>query len=472
MARMQNRGKTPSDDTSVATKAYLETLLAQYLTQSQINSLISAGYASYATKSYVDTQDGLNATQAYIDAGDAARLLLSQRNANNGVAGLDATGKIDVSRVSFASTQRWPKPYYTPSAYNAGSVNAAETEVAVYTHTIASPGFTYKLLVGGQVDVRTTVDEKYPIVRVRVGSTTGEEVASGRGTGEYYQWGLDEFDRTGTTLGGGWDETWTGPGTGHVETNGSEEFYVKNGTSQNRAGVFRKVNDFATSSDDYQEVEMVCNAGAEIESSVGVNPYTRIFGRLRGDNSSYVNFLLGSFHDLKAYLQYRPHGGSLTTVTSASLSGHAVFGGTTWTAKFGTISDLNKRRFQLIRKEGASTTTIIDWTDTTAATTMGSSNRNWGFGVQAGMNELFLVPISQAAPPEWGSVNLYDPALANYPDQGNYSTVAIVPGHLGDQTARTGSITLYVTLRSSGSSGGAVSATNVRPRLFVVPVPV
>lgn len=184
MPRAQYRGATPAADPDLVNKAYLETLLGQNLTQLQVDNLIAAGYSPYAGKSYVDTQDALNATAAYVDAGDATRLHQSQRNANSGVVGLDANGRADYARTPSISSQRWPAVQYGTDT--GAAVSATSTEVTVFSQAIADPGYTYKLMVTGQIDCKSTADGSAPLFNVRAGTATGEVVARGMGVAENY----------------------------------------------------------------------------------------------------------------------------------------------------------------------------------------------------------------------------------------------------------------------------------------------
>jgi type II secretory pathway pseudopilin PulG len=234
---MQNRGTPPTSEDldTIATKEYIESLTTDSIPQGTVDSLITTGLSGYVSRSYVDAQDALNATEAYVDAGDDTRLKLADVSTSSGIAGLDSAGKVAVARVPAASTQRWPKPFYTPSSYNSVTKTATSTETTVYTIPVADPGFNYKLLVSGIAQGFTAVDGQGPIVRVRVGSTSGAIVAMGYGAPEQYIWGDDDFDRTGPNLGGGWEETYIDhPDGGHVETNGSSAVWVRGTPSYTR----------------------------------------------------------------------------------------------------------------------------------------------------------------------------------------------------------------------------------------------
>ena len=194
------RGAAQAAAEDITHRAYILGLLAANISQAEVDALIAAGFAPYVTKAYVDTQDGLNATKAFIDAGDATRLKLAQKEVNNGIAALGPSGRVAVSHVNLASTQRFPKPFISPTAYQAAPVSATGTEVLLYPPvTVADPGFPYKLLVTGLVDATTSIDGEFPIIRVRQGSATGQLVATGAGCAQTYTGGvLTEF----TTVGG------------------------------------------------------------------------------------------------------------------------------------------------------------------------------------------------------------------------------------------------------------------------------
>lgn len=180
-------GAAQTHPNDITTRGYVASLIVQNLTQSQVNTLLNAGFAGYVPMSYVTTQAAVNATKAFVDAGDATRLQLRQIGVNNGIAGLTKNGRIEVARVAAPSTQRFPKPFYSPSAYNASAVSvSANSEVSLYTYDQPDPGFTYKLLITGLADASTSVDAQYPIINVRQGSATGQLVASGSGLGEFY----------------------------------------------------------------------------------------------------------------------------------------------------------------------------------------------------------------------------------------------------------------------------------------------
>lgn len=192
MANLNYMGAASAGASDLITTAYINALTAANLSQATVDSMVNSGLSPYVLKSYVDTQDALNATKAFIDAGDATRLHLSQIGVNSGVAGLDSGGRVEVSRLTgIGASQRWPKPFVSPAAYQAAAVTAnSTTEVQLYTVAVADPGYTYRLLITGTVDASGDTDGQYPVVRVRQGSATGQLVAQGRGLAESYSPGL------------------------------------------------------------------------------------------------------------------------------------------------------------------------------------------------------------------------------------------------------------------------------------------
>jgi hypothetical protein len=217
---IKNVGAPPTSATDLATQGYVGAqIAATNQTQAAIDAQIAAGFAPYADRSYVDAQNQLNATKGYVDAGDATRAHLAVVDVPNGIAGLDATGKVDVGRVPLISTQRWPSPYYSPAAYNTATVTSTGPEALLYTTTVTDPGYLYRPLTMGLVDVSTDTDGVAPVIRVRRGSAVGPIVAQGYGSAESY--GISPtFDAVGSGFtGSGSSFTFThtiGPGGAYL----------------------------------------------------------------------------------------------------------------------------------------------------------------------------------------------------------------------------------------------------------------
>ncbi len=172
----------------LVTQSYINTLLANNISSGQVTTQITNDLASYATNAYATTQMAGLATPAYTAAAAANYVHSSTINQINGPVGLDSiTGKVSVGQINGASTQQWPSPFWSPAAYQAASVSATTTPAQLYTVAIPYPGYTYTLMCFGQVDTSVATDNgTFAEVLVRVGSTTGQIVAFGYGSGESY----------------------------------------------------------------------------------------------------------------------------------------------------------------------------------------------------------------------------------------------------------------------------------------------
>lgn len=190
MGTLSYQGATQASNNDVVTKGYVTSLSSLDLAESTVESLIATGLAPYVTQSYVNTQAALNATPAYIDTADAGLLHLNQINAVNGIAGLDAGGRMPTSVAALTSTQRYPAVMSYPSAYNSLAVSATTTEMQLYTINVADPGYTYKLFLSGVLDGVAGTDGVGPIIHVRQGSSTGQLVGVGAGMAEQYVGGV------------------------------------------------------------------------------------------------------------------------------------------------------------------------------------------------------------------------------------------------------------------------------------------
>ena len=457
MATLRSKGIAPTTDKEVATKGYLTSVRgADSLTQTAITTQVTTALAGYADASYVATRDLLNASIAQVDAGDLDKLKVSTVNALSGVAGLDGTGRIAVARVPGTSTQRWPRGPYTPASYHSSTVTSTSgTETTIFTHTLANPGYPFRLLVSGQVDVRTATDGDAPVVRVRVGSTSGPIMAAGTASPSQYRYGVDTFNRTVSSLGAGWEQTYSGAGSGHTETT-NKAFWVSDGNDPARKGFFRKVADFATTVDDYQEVFYRVADACEAGGLFGSDPHNRLYGRVNAAKSAYIAF---DMTDTTASLVYA-NGGTESTLV-APQSGFAQSVGDEILAQFGYFAGTNKRRFRLVRNG----TVKIDYTDTGLVTAMSTDHRGWGFGHQAGSSLLF----GQSKPAALDWIALTDPIAPWSADPENYSSAVLTTTDLSSQPSLVGDQTLHVTLDATNTS--TVYATTTLPKLHIMAIP-
>lgn len=217
MVNLTYVGAGPTDDLDISDNAYLLSLRDQNLDTTSVTNLIStgtvdgtghAGLFPYALRSYVDSQDSLNATKAYIDGkyangdpipesdlvnynpygGDAARILKTRIDTSGGPVGLDSLGKLNRAILTIPDAQKWPAPGTSPGSYNAAPVTTGGVvgvDSTVYSYTVADPGYPYNLLVFGQVDVSTGADDNFPVISVRAGDDM-TLVGTGYGVAESY----------------------------------------------------------------------------------------------------------------------------------------------------------------------------------------------------------------------------------------------------------------------------------------------
>ena len=469
---------------------------ASNLTQAQINAAIIEGFDPYATKAFVNAADLKNANADYVLngsatdlAGDIRRIDKDTRNANGGVPGLDANGKIDIARVpASAQVQFWPKTVYTPATYPAslGTVTGT-TETTLITHTIPNPGYDYKILVSGHFDTRTAADGQAPIIRTRIGSTAGPIIAQGIGRDVQSRYGVDDFGRISFSLGSGWEQVYTGIGDNIAATDGDSLYWYQPvtgyqlppplgpGTPQinaERRGFFRKITDFATTIDDYQQVSVkITEPGGGGGAPWGVPAVNRIYGRISSDRKNYVAFEWDAAGTCS--LLYAINGVEHPMV--GDQGGFTLAANDEVVAQFGYYASTNKRRFRLLRNGTAK----IDWTESAGDSLMGGAYRGWGFGLRQGLWNT-LVPNDAAPPATFDWIALTDPVAPWAADPECYSPVVLTPTALASQAVFPGgagvtsTTTLVTTLRSSGTGTVYVSGTNTAaapPRMYVTVIP-
>lgn len=458
MVQSSYLGPAASATNDLSRKVYLDNLKGTgFLTQAQVDSLISTGLAPYATKVYVDGRDALKASVAAVDAVDDTKLKVSSINTSGGPVGLDSSGRVPVGRVPGTSTQRFPMGPYTPLSFLGSlAMSVGGGEVTLMTSTVTDPGFTYRLLISGQIDCHTNVSGDPPVVRVRANSTSGQLLAAGIGSTRQYRWGVDTFDRTATNLGVNWQQVYTNTGYGAMVTNGTSAVWSPNGGLDN-TGFFRRINSFATTSDDYQEV---WTKVASVPQSPGLfgelfsgPPYNRIYGRVNADRTSWTAYEMTSTTASLIYANGTSTGVLVKPVPWDWAVGDEIV------AQFGYYPSTAKRRYRLIRNG----VIVIDFTESSTATAMSAAHRGWGFGVKAPATLI----AGQVLPAGFQWIAYNDPAAAWSADPENYSPVTLVP-FTATETF-TGATTLYVTLRAQGTS--TVYASTSYPKLHVVAIP-
>jgi hypothetical protein len=410
--------------------AYVNSLLAQNLSQASVDTMINAAYNGvYVTKAYVDTQDVLNATKAFIDAGDATRLLLSSVGNHGSAAPLLSNGRIAPARISAASTQRWPKAFYTPAGYNTGIVTAGGTETQLYPAvSVPDPGFVYKLFVSGLQDVYSNVDGEYAVIRVRVGSMTGPVIAGAYGLGESYPGGVLTQYTSGTNTytvpswAGAVDAICLGAGGGGQD--GSSFFGIPRTGGGGQAGTFSSAT---------------LTRGTTLPGGTGT--LTAVVG-VGGTNNT---------------------DGTASVVTGTGVTPISGAGGPNSTspdgsngAGVGSLLVLNGQTYT-----GGVHQTVIN--NPSAGVT--SAGNPPGGGGPGGTGGIVAGDIGGTGAP--GSIWFFAYPLPNFPS----ASATIIPNPMNAQAAITGATSLYVTIQRAGGTTSTQSASTVNPKLFIVLFP-
>lgn len=469
MAELSWIGRNAASNNDLSYRDYTASNIAKNATAAQIDAAINQAYAEYANKTYVDQQDSLLADQAYIDGKDADYVLNSSKNQPNGVPALDGTGKVDRGKISTVDTQRFPRSFWSPAGYGTAA-SASSSEVTLYQYTVPDPGYQYKLIVHGQVETSSTVDGTWPVVNVRRDSNTGPIIAQGLGGQSATAWfGGDYFSRVTTgNLGGAnyWQETTVLGDGGNPYCDGTEATWLldPSGTPERpftngwrHKMIYRKLGADAVTSDDWQEVTVVLGKTIGGDPTLlGWGANNHIYGRMSADLSQYCVFRWNW-----TTVAFSICVGTETEVARTEAFTQAT--GDTLTARFGTTA--GKRAFQFL-KNGAA---VLSYTDSNGVSGMGSYNRYWGIGVEAGYNTALLGAVRwQSTPSSYAQVLVNDMP----PDTSTaWKTPALVkPTPLAAQEAKTGAATLFVTLTRSSASGTASAGTYL-PNLRIEAVP-
>jgi hypothetical protein len=474
---LQYVGASAAVAKDVAYKALVDSDLANNLTTSQVDQAINSAYSPYVLKSYVDSKDALNANKAYIDAGDATRVKLTQRDVANGLPSLDASGKLSPLRINVASTQRFPRGLWTPSSYPATKTALTAAEAQLCTMAITDPGYAYKLLLFGEFDCDTFNNGYPPVINIRLGSTTGPIVATGIGSPSYYDcYSADEFNRTTSANLGGpnyWTENSVTGSGGNWSCDGNKAIWNISGTAINITTNQRTGADALTSGD-YQRI----SAGMVTVPDPGndvYNAFNLLIGRMSGDGKTWVAWAWSS---------------KVTQLwaMNPTLTSPAVYNQVTWAAVGNQsppapgdliVAELGNpnlgSNYYTIYKNGIQ---INQVQDSSGTFTFGASYRGWGFGGKAGQYTSFGFPYQQTAPGSLDRVCIDDYAPSTAVPQNLFpdAPVVIHPSKVAAQSVLTGAQTLYVMLANPQGSASQttykVEATTFRPNLVAATVAV
>ncbi|ACH62207.1 hypothetical protein MYRNA_240 [Mycobacterium phage Myrna] len=448
MAGLRYVGAPVADDPDLVYQDYVRLLKDEDLTTEQIDAVIDSGLGSYATRSYVEQQDALLASSEYINAQDNLRVKLASKDVPNGVAALDATGKVSPNRINAPNSQRYLKGPWVPSAYM-GAVDSIAAGTTLFTLPVADPGYPYRLLVFGEIDGHINTDTEHLGITVNVGSPSGPVVALGRGAQDAQENALagDDFNRANSSnIGAGWDYEY-GSGTGSLTISGNAAAWADGGAEWRTVTARRVDPNSAKTATNIQRVLATIDTAGETELSGQGKPYLRLFTRVNDAGTQYCAW---EHTDTNLRFVYNAGAGEQqlgTTVASGNM------GGGTQAIAFAGNPAGEARKFYFYK----GTTLIHQVEDTAAVTAMGPNNRGWGFGMRATSRN-----FGQTTPPSLDSIYVTD-ALPNH------AQISILPYNLTGG-ALTGATTLYVQAGRSGTVAlGSVRA--YRPRLHVMAVP-
>lgn len=191
-------GAVPTEDASIATLGFVNSLAAQSLSPQDAKQKIKDYFAltNFASYSWADSVvNSTSSGQAFARQTDLTSGVLTKipilanglKSRANGPVALDSSGKVDPSLISRPSEQTFPILSWSPNTYTTRSGVTTEQNIATIPITSSLP--SYKVFVTGTINARVTQDGQYPEVVVRVGSG-GNIVARGYGLGENYRGGL------------------------------------------------------------------------------------------------------------------------------------------------------------------------------------------------------------------------------------------------------------------------------------------
>ena len=457
MSTLQYRGAALANNTDLVYQDYMATLKSGDMTTAAIDSAINSGLSGYATTAYVDQQDAFNATKAYVDAGDAQRIKLTQQNIANGVAPLDANGRISPLRINLPPTQRWFKGPWTPSAYLSSQVDLTAETTLYPAITVADPGYSYKLVVFGSMDARSNLDAEYPIVNVRANdANAGEIVAQGVGpsdAGESAAPTVGEnflVDSASGLVAADWHATQILGTGGQYNVSGGQAVWADSGSSPSTWRYRRLTAADAVTQTDYQKVRLVIGSIAGESTFGGGDQYVVAAGRMSTDEATWIGLLLGNGYAQFAYAA----GGNLTFLGSKITADTSA--GTAFDVLLGTGSNL--RQLVAYRNNVSIGSTV----DSGAVTGLGAAFRGWGFLGHAD-SWGFPVFISQTTPPDIAALLIGDAPPS-------FGSMTIVPRTPASMSVRTGATQLFVRGTRSGTTSTA-SFTAYAPRLNVWVIP-
>lgn len=150
--------------------------------QAELTGLTTGSGATYAQKSYVDSQDATFSTVSYYQTQDALNVPNSVVGAVNqvsgvntaitgsyyGVASLDSSGKLPAAQMPVLGAGYVQGPY-GPTAVSSGT-STTNTPVKIADWNIGATSLSFQPLVFMQCFLQSTVG--HPVIEVRIANTT------------------------------------------------------------------------------------------------------------------------------------------------------------------------------------------------------------------------------------------------------------------------------------------------------------
>jgi len=459
MPALQYRGARAAAPADLAYLDYLTQVKGADLSVAEIDNVINSGLSGYATIAYVDSQDALNATKAYIDAGDAQRLKLTQKGIANGVAPLDATGRVPTQRINAPLTQKWVRGPWTPPAYHAAAQNVT-AEQTLYTCPVTDPGYPYKLVIFGTLDGHSSLETEWALINIRVANaTSGEIVAQGLGAADAPDAAVPVNGEAFNTvnpdgLGDNWNQTVLAGVDGHYQVINGQAQWVQGG-NQDRQWRFRRLGPDALTVTNYQKVRLTIGAAVGESPFLGSPQRVKLCARMNTAENDWVGF---EITDDTFTMQYCingtisvPSGAGWTLAPGASFS-TSPDSGTTYDVLAGTVNSL--KQFLYYRNN----VLIGGAVDVNGITKADAGHRGWGWYAEAAGRA-----VDQCDPPDIAELFIADAPPSS-------SSISIVPANVGGSSVRTGATTLFIRAVRSGASSTQLIST-YQPRLTIFAVP-
>jgi hypothetical protein len=395
-------------------QAYISYLLGQGLSPTQVTNQINTALAQFCLQTTATTSllNGL-ATPTWIQSQENNYLAASNLGVKGGAATLNpTTGRVNKGLIvapGGSPPQTWASPFWSPANYNTGTVTATyNSPTLLYSVPVQYPGYPYVLAVFGAVDVGVSANNGTQAeVFVTVGSQT---ITTGPPSNIL-------------AVGYGNAQSYLGPEPGST------------------------------------------SAQANLTAGSGIGPNWTTIPYWTGNNATgYSSTVVGN------YLQ-APSSGTYTLSAAVSFSG--AYGG------------LHSAPLTIPYFSTPETTLLII-TDTGTVLAVGESDPgpygichvSWTGAISAGQK--FAIQCVEAGISA-GVLGQYVGVYGSWTG-GSFTISAssvpstspanVIPVPLASQTVQTGNSTVYVVLRSSDSANNTqVSASNLLPGLWVMPIP-